>query len=52
MFPTPNGTVVVEEVRSQGEKYCFHNYVRLVKVKSTIDTYNVFTTSQNILVKK
>ena len=45
-----NGTATVEEGRSWGEKYYVHNYDRLVKVKSTIDPYNVFRNSQSIPV--
>ena len=48
----PNGTATVEEARSWGEKYFVHNYDRLVKVKSTIDPYNVFRNSQSIPVNK
>jgi len=48
----PNGTATVEEARSWGEKYFVHNYDRLVKVKSTIDPYNVYRNSQSIPVNK
>jgi len=48
----PNGTATVEEARSWGEKYFVHNYDRLVKIKSTIDPYNVFRNSQSIPVNK
>jgi len=48
----PNGTATVEEARSWGEKYFVNNYDRLVKVKSTIDPYNVFRNSQSIPVSR
>lgn len=48
----PNGTATVEEGRSWGEKYFVNNYDRLVKIKSTIDPYNVFRNSQSIPVSR
>ena len=44
-----NHPTTVEEARSLGEKYFFHNYENLVKVKSTIDPYNVSPILREIL---
>eukprot|EP01018_Ginkgo_biloba_P015696 Gb_21183 [translate_table: standard] len=45
-----NGTSTVDQGRAWGEKYFLGNFDRLVKVKSRVDSRNVFRNSQSIPV--